>query len=317
MHGQQRDRRASSDIAAIAEVCRARGVLVHTDASQAVRQAAARCRGARRRFPVADRAQVLRSEGHRRAVRARERASENRADPVRRRPRARTCVPARWPRTRSSGLGCRGHARARGRQRRRGARARPARRACGASSSPIPGVHAQRASRAARCRASSTCRFAGVEGESLITGLRGLRAVDRARPAAPPRASRATCCVRSGASTELAQSSLRLSLGPIHHGRGRRRGRHGHPRRGRAPACAGGHARAGRAGRTHGPAGRPAESQLARFLNPLARRYFLAAPRPPAFPEGELPAGCAPGAGRKAGRRDRGVSSSCKLPTGL
>ena len=65
-----------SDIAAIAELCRARGVLVHTDASQAVGKLPVDVERLGVDFLVADRAQVLRTEGHRRAVRARERAPQ-------------------------------------------------------------------------------------------------------------------------------------------------------------------------------------------------------------------------------------------------
>jgi hypothetical protein len=49
---------------------------------------------------------------------------------------------------------------------------------------------------------------------------------------------------------------------------------------------------------------------LAQFLNPLARRYFLAAPRPPAFPQGEIPADVRQG---RAGKQAEGTAVCFEL----
>jgi cysteine desulfurase len=130
----------------------------------------------------------------------------------------------------------------------------------------------------------------GVEGESLITGLSGLALSSGSACSSATREP--SYVLRSlGRSTELAQSSLRLSLGrfttaaevdaaatDIQAEVLRLRTLAGTAEPESAPAAAHGTLA------TRGPAG-----SLLHTLNPLAQRYFLAAPRIPAFPEGNAP----------------------------
>jgi cysteine desulfurase len=126
--------------------------------------------------------------------------------------------------------------------------------------------------------------FAGVEGESLITGLPGLAVSSGSACSSATREP--SYVLRSlGRSTELAQSSLRLSLGrfttaadvdeaatAIRAEVGRLRILAGAPGIAEpAPGNAGG------------------DSLMARSLSPLTRRHFLAPARPPQFPEGSMP----------------------------
>jgi cysteine desulfurase len=131
--------------------------------------------------------------------------------------------------------------------------------------------------------------FPGVEGESLITGLAGFALSSGSACSSATREP--SYVLRSlGRSTELAQSSLRLSLGrfttaadvdaaatAIRAEVARLRTLAGTSEAESEPAT-----------RQPGAPG-AADSQLAPFLNPLARRYFMAAPRPPVFSQGELP----------------------------
>ncbi len=86
---QQRDRRASSRLPALAQACRARGVWLHTDAVQAVGQVPFDVESMRRGPGVDHRAQDVRPEGRRRALRAALTAGRDRAALHRRRPGAR------------------------------------------------------------------------------------------------------------------------------------------------------------------------------------------------------------------------------------
>ena len=141
----------------------------------------------------------------------------------------------------------------------------------------------------------------GVEGESLITGLAGLALSSGSACSSATREP--SYVLRSlGRSTELAQSSLRLSLGrfstaadvdaaatDIRAEVARLRSLAGTTEPGseqapRTPAAEG-----------------PADSLLVRTLTPLTRRYFLAAPRIPAFPEGNAPADVRQGRAGKQG----------------
>jgi cysteine desulfurase len=131
--------------------------------------------------------------------------------------------------------------------------------------------------------------FPGVEGESLITSLAEFALSSGSACSSATREP--SYVLRSlGRSTELAQSSLRLSLGrfttaadvdaaatAIRAEVARLRTMAGTSEPEAEPAS------------THSAGRGPAESLLAPFLNPLARRYFRAEPRPPAFPQGELP----------------------------
>jgi cysteine desulfurase len=145
----------------------------------------------------------------------------------------------------------------------------------------------------------------GVEGESLITGLAGLALSSGSACSSATREP--SYVLRSlGRSTELAQSSLRLSLGrftaaaevdaaatDIQAEVARLRALAGTAEPGSAPAAAPAPVSA------DGPAG-----SLLHALNPFARRYFLATPRTPAFPEGNGPPGVLSG---RAGRQSDGT----------
>ena len=303
--GQQRDRRDQRH-RGIAAVCRARGVLLHTDASQAVGQTARRRRA--RSASISCRSPRTSSTARRASARC-------------------TCARARGRRSRRIQFGG-GHerglrsgtlpthqivgfgvaaalARARGRARRRPC-ARSRARACGASSSRCR-ASILNGTASSACRACVNVSFEGVEGESLSPGLPGSRCRP-ARPAAPPLASRATCCARWAASTELAQSSLRLSLGRFTTAADVDAAATAIRARSRAAARAGGR----RAARASSRAAlrrdaAPAESLLARTLNPLARRYFLAPPAASGFSGRGTPGRNPPGTGRPAGGRDRGA----------
>ncbi|HEU5136705.1 MAG TPA: aminotransferase class V-fold PLP-dependent enzyme [Steroidobacteraceae bacterium] len=143
--------------------------------------------------------------------------------------------------------------------------------------------------------------IAGVEGESLITGLSGLALSTGSACSSATREP--SYVLRSlGRSAELAQSSLRVSLGRF-------------TTAAEVDAAAtdiraevarlrtlAGTAEPGseQADRTPGAEG-PSDSLLVRTLNPLTRRYFAAAPRVPAFPEDNVPPDLRHGrAGRQA-----------------
>lgn len=142
--------------------------------------------------------------------------------------------------------------------------------------------------------------FPGVEGESLVTGLSGIAVSTGSACSSATR--EASYVLRAlGRDTELAQSSLRISLGrfttaadvdvaasAIRDEVARLR------------VLAGGQT-------GDGPTGAPAVvpgSLLTRALNPEARRFFLAAPRVPRFADGSAPPGVRQG---RAGRRAEGT----------
>jgi len=152
--------------------------------------------------------------------------------------------------------------------------------------------------------------FPGVEGESLITGLADFALSSGSACSSATREP--SYVLRSlGRSTELAQSSLRLSLGrfttaaDVDAAATAIRAEVARLRTLAGTLGAGDPAQ----GESTGSAA-PAESQLSRFLNPLARRYFLAAPRTPAFSEGELPADVRQG---RAGRQADGTAVCFEL----
>jgi cysteine desulfurase len=140
--------------------------------------------------------------------------------------------------------------------------------------------------------------FPGVEGESLITGLTEIAVSTGSACSSATR--EASYVLRAlGRSTELAQSSLRLSLG-----------RFTTAAEVDAAATAiraevnrlrelAGETAGGPADRQHPDV--PAGSLLARSLNPAARKYFLAGARPPEFAGTAAPPGvCQGSAGREA-----------------
>ena len=146
----------------------------------------------------------------------------------------------------------------------------------------------------------------GIEGESLITGLAGLALSSGSACSSATREP--SYVLRAlGRSTELAQSSLRLSLGrfttagevdaaatDIRAEVARLRTLAGTTDPGSDPAA-----------RLPPAAEGPADSLLRRTLNPLARRYFLAAPRLPTFPEGNASPGLRQG---RAGKHADGTA---------
>jgi cysteine desulfurase len=151
--------------------------------------------------------------------------------------------------------------------------------------------------------------FPGVEGESLITGLAEIALSSGSACSSATREP--SYVLRSlGRDTELAQSSLRLSLG---------RFTTAAEVDAAATAIRSEVARLRTLAGTLGPdaepsvrgdASAPAGSLLAQSLNPLARRYFLAPPKPPAFPQGDHPPDVRQG---RAGRPADGTSVCLEL----
>jgi cysteine desulfurase len=144
--------------------------------------------------------------------------------------------------------------------------------------------------------------FAGVEGESLVTGLAEI-AVSTGSACSSATREPSYVLRALGRDTELAQSSLRLSFGrftteadidaavaAIRREVTRLRALAGQGPVAAAPASVG--------------AGAPG-TLLDRSISPLTRRYFLAPPRPPAFPEGDAPAPIRSGAAGKAAEGTR------------
>ena len=271
-------------------------------------RSAVRRRDAGRRFPVVHRAQDLRPQGHRRAVRARERAAADRADPVRRRPRARPAVrhAAHAP---DRGLRRR-RALARAEQRASDARAcaRSARRACGASSKPMPGVHLNGAAASSACPDILNVSFEGVEGESLVTGLAELAVSTGSACSSATREPSYVLRALGPRAPSWRRARCGCQLGPVHDGSRHRRGGHA-PSAPKSRGCASLAARAARTrrqpsagARRRRPAGRP--------LSPLARRYFRAPAAGSEIRRGAAPAGVRHG---RAGRRAEGTEVRFEL----
>ena len=160
------------DIAAIGEICRARGIIFHVDAAQATGKVPIDLAHAQGRPDVLLGAQDLRPEGHRRAVRAPQAARAHRGADARRRPRARHAL---------------GHAAdAPDRRHGRGVPARAARdgdreRAHPDAARPAvagPVARSRRSTSTATwssaCRTTSTSSFNFVEGESLIMAIKDI-----------------------------------------------------------------------------------------------------------------------------------------------
>jgi cysteine desulfurase len=296
-----------SDIAEIAELCRARGILVHTDASQAAGKlevdvaqlgvdflslTAHKFYGPKgigalyvRESARPKIAPIQFGGGHERGLRSGTLATHQ-----------------------IVGLGLAATlARAEGK--RDAAHARDLASRLSRELEPVPGALFN-GHREQRVPGLINVSFPGVEGESLITGLADFAISSGSACSSATREP--SYVLRSlGRSTELAQSSLRLSLGrfttaaevdaaatAIRAEVARLRTLAGTHEPGEPPF-------------TRGPeSGGPAESQLAQFLNPLARRYFLAAPKPPAFPQGDHPAGIRQG---RAGRQEDGTAVRFEL----
>jgi cysteine desulfurase len=149
--------------------------------------------------------------------------------------------------------------------------------------------------------------FEGVEGESLVTALGDL-AVSTGSACSSANREPSYVLRALGRDTELAQSSLRLSFGrfsteddidraiaAIRREVSRLRSIAGAP---------------GLPGASLDPPVSDGPTARAAGLSPLARRHFAAAPRPPRFPEGPAPAGIRHG---RAGRRADGTEVRFEL----
>jgi cysteine desulfurase len=143
--------------------------------------------------------------------------------------------------------------------------------------------------------------FPGVEGESLITSL-GDIAVSTGSACSSASREPSYVLRALGRDPELAQSSLRVSLGRFTTAADIDVAASGIRRQvARLRRLAG----LEEIPAPDGPAADPpAGSLLTRNLNPLARRYFLAAPRPPEFPHGGAPHDVRQG---RAGARAQGA----------
>lgn len=149
--------------------------------------------------------------------------------------------------------------------------------------------------------------FEGVEGESLVTGLGDL-AVSTGSACSSATREPSYVLRALGRDTELAQSSLRLSFGrftteaEIDEAAGALRREVSRLRR-----MAGGEGfdEASDEGAGCDVAGPPAPA-----LTPLGQRHFRKTPRPPRFPAGPLPAGFRRG---RAGRRSEGTEVAFEL----
>ncbi|HUR57573.1 MAG TPA: aminotransferase class V-fold PLP-dependent enzyme, partial [Opitutaceae bacterium] len=146
--------------------------------------------------------------------------------------------------------------------------------------------------------------FEGVEGESLVAGLAEV-AVSTGSACSSATREPSYVLRALGRDTELAQSSLRISVGRFtteadvdHAARAIRR------EVSRLRLIAGG---AGLPDAAEMPADDTANASR---LSPEALRHFRKAPRPPAFPQGALPAGIRQG---RAGRQSQGTAICFEL----
>jgi len=295
-----------SDIAAIAAICRARGILVHTDASQAVGKLVLEVEKLGVDFLSLTAHKFYGPKGIG-ALYVRENARPRIAPIQFGGGHERGLRSGTLPTHQIVGLGM-AAALARAEGRNDAAHARDLASRLWRELEPIPGAILN-GHREQRVPGIVNVSFPGVEGESLITGL-----VDLALSSgsACSSASREPSYVLRalGRETELAQSSLRISLGrftmaaevdaaatAIRAEIARLRTLAGTLESGSAPAA-------------HGDTPVPAGSLLAQTLNPLAQRYFLAAPRPPVFPQGNHPDDVRQG---RAGRHADGTSVGFEL----
>ena len=185
---------------------------------------------------------------------------------------------------------------------------------CGGNSRPVPGALFN-GHREQRLPGLINVSFPGIEGESLITGLADFALSSGSACSSATREP--SYVLRSlGRSTELAQSSLRLSLGrfttaadvdaaatAIRSEVGRLRD-------------AGWHARAGRAAVSRAGLGGPAEQPARPVPEPAGAPLFPGGAEDSGFSEGDHPPDIRQGRAGKQGEGTRSVSS-CILPTGL
>jgi cysteine desulfurase len=164
---------------------------------------------------------------------------------------------------------------------------------------PIPGV-AFNGHRDQRVPGILNVSFAGVEGESLITGLASIAVSSGSACSSATREP--SYVLRSlGRSTELAQSSLRLSLGRFTTAADVDQAATDiRDHVARLQTLAGGASSPGAEVRGSESSG----SLMVRALSPLTRRYFLAPARVPEFPQGSPPPDVRQG---RAGREPDGT----------
>jgi hypothetical protein len=153
--------------------------------------------------------------------------------------------------------------------------------------------------------------FEGVEGESLIAGLAEIAV---SSGSACSSSTREPSYVLRGLkrSTELVQSSLRLSLGRFTSAADVDLTADAIRREVSRLRRLAGTAGAIGADPADAPRDYPESSLLGRGYSRLAQRYFLAPARPPAFPEGPLPAGIRHG---RAGKQAEGTAILFELET--
>ncbi len=269
---------AVSDIAAIAKLCRESGVLVHTDASQAVGKLPVDVEELGVDFLSLTAHKFYGPKGIG-ALYVRE-SSRPRIAPIQfGGGHERGLRSGTLPTHQIVGLGV-AAAIAQGQGAADAAHARDLADRLWRELEPIPGT-ALNGQREHRVPGLLNVSFAGVEGESLITGLPGIAVSSGSACSSATREP--SYVLRSlGRSTELAQSSLRLSLGrfttaaDVDEAATAIRAEVS-----RLRILAGG---TGIAGAATGSA--PPSGLMARTLSPLARRYFLAPARVPEFPDG-------------------------------
>jgi cysteine desulfurase len=288
-----------SDIAAIAELCRARGVLVHTDAAQAAGKLAIDVETLGVDFLSLTAHKFYGPKGIG-ALYVRESARAKIAPVQFGGGHERGLRSGTLPTHQIAGFGA-AAALARTQGAADAAHARDLAARLWRELESIPGVMLN-GHREERVPGLVNVSIPGVEGESLITGLAGLALSTGSACSSATREP--SYVLRSlGRNTELAQSSLRLSLGRFTTAADVDAAATdilAEVARLRALAGTDGHGGAAAPAPNPPAADGPAGSLL-HALNPLARRYFLAAPRIPAFPEGNGPSGVRSGrAGRLA-----------------
>jgi cysteine desulfurase len=289
-----------SDIAAFADLCRPRGILLHTDASQAVGKLPADVAKLGVDFLSLTAHKFYGPKGIG-ALYVRESARPKIAAIQFGGGHERGLRPGTLPTHQIAGFGV-AAAIARTQQDADAAHARDLAARLWRELEPIPGA-AFNGHREHRVPGLINVSFAGVEGESLITGLSGIAVSTGSACSSATREP--SYVLRSlGRSTELAQSSLRLSLGRFTTAADvdeaatviRAQVERLLVLAGSASVQPDPAAESGAATGRMAP-----DSLLARSLSPLSQRYFQAAPRIPRFAAGNAPPGVRQGrAGREA-----------------